>query len=496
MNREQRFLSFPKERISSRRALISGRGTEESGRIMDIVAKFRETVRQRRLIEAGDHILLAYSAGADSTALLALLLELQKNLPFRLSLAHFNHGLRKNAVKDEEFALAAARERGLPLYAGGADVAAQARERRLAVEEAGRLLRYEFLRKIAGKVGANKIATAHTMTDQAETFLLRLLRGSGPRGLGGIFPAVEGLVIRPLIDVERKEIDRYLKTKKLAFRIDESNLDKRFLRNRVRLNLIPYLEKHFEPGIVRLLARTAEILRQEDHLLDRELDPLAQKAIVGEGIGARLEVKSLSSLHPALARRLVRRYFSLVKGDLRRITFQDVETILDLGEGKDFTLREGIVLRREAGWVVRKSGGKDSASSGPSRPYLWDGMGSLEIEETGFTFAGQILTKEKAAGIPYDDGQRALVDYDLIEIPLRVRRRAEGDRYRPAGAPGRQRLKEVLRAKRIPVSKRNALPVFLSGEEIVWVVGAPVAEKFKVTEKTRRVLRIERTARN
>jgi len=517
---------------------------------MGILDKFKETLRRYRLIRAGDHVLLAFSGGADSTALLALLLELQKESFFQLSLAHFNHLLRKNAVHDEEFVLDMARRFALPFYAGREDVGAYAKKNNRSVEEAGRLLRYEFLKRTAAKIGANKIATAHTMTDQAETFIMRLLRGSGSRGLGGIYPAVDGLIIRPLIGIERSEIERFLKRMKLPFRRDESNRDKRYLRNKIRLVLMPYLRKYFEPGIVPLLARTAEILREEDDFVEKAVvreekriltdiktgSPLKtaagkylrkmdangfsadrEAAASESGEAGRATMRGLSSpenelaldaqalgrLHPALARRLVRNFIVFHKGDLRRISFKDIETILDLSEGKVFPVKKGLVLRRAGGLIIRVpdgtgGGGNSSISSSrPVRPgfdhvYLWDGAGEIDIPEAGIRLRGRRISKKKAASIPFDDGVRAFVDVDKVKFPLLIRGRAEGDRYRSIGSPGRKKLKEILRQRRVPVWQRDALPVFLSADEIVWVPGCPVGEAFKVGIETKKVLLIER----
>jgi tRNA(Ile)-lysidine synthase len=517
---------------------------------MSIFSKFRETVRRHGLIGAGDHVLLAYSGGADSTALLVLLLELQKKMPFQLSLAHFNHRLRENAVKDEEFALGMAGKFTLPLYAGSEDVGAYARENKLSVEEAGRLLRYEFLKKTAAKIGAGKIATAHTMTDQAETFLMRLLRGSGPRGLGGIFPVVEGKIIRPLIGIERPEIERFLGRKKMPFRTDESNRDRRYLRNKIRLGLIPYLKKNLAAGVVPILARTAAILREEDDFIEkaavreekgvfRGLQPLPsvrkasgksirnfrendfsagrESAAASAGKAGRtgmmtafsyedkpaLDAKVLFRLHPALARRVVRNYLAIHKGDLRRISFKDIETVLNLAEGKEFTVKKGLVLRREGGLIVRVidetgDGGISSTSSSRQvRPkldhvYLWDGAGELDISGAGWRFKAELISKKKAAAVPFDDNIRVIVDADKIKFPFLVRRRAEGDRYQPIGSPGRKKLKDIFRERRIPIAERNAWPVFFSGDEIVWVPGCPVGEAFKVRAETRRILVVEK----
>jgi tRNA(Ile)-lysidine synthase len=261
-----------------------------------ILERIKKTIQEYQLLEKKDKILIAYSGGVDSTALLSMLLELRDEWSFGLFLGHFNHKLRHTADEDEQFVRRMAKKYSLPLYVGSKDVSSYARIKKLNIEEAGRELRYDFLKKTALKIGGAKIATGHNMTDQAETFLMRLMRGSGLRGLAGIFPLVEGIVVRPLIQVERQDIEAYLKEKGIEFRIDESNLDRRFLRNRIRMDLIPYIKKNFEPEIVPSLGRIASIIREEDSFLEKIAQEKTKRAVSKKNNRISLEVKPLSSL--------------------------------------------------------------------------------------------------------------------------------------------------------------------------------------------------------
>ena len=184
-----------------------------------LLEKVKKTIRDHGLFLEEDKILIAYSGGVDSTALLHLLLELQKEWPVELFLGHFNHTLRQSAEEDERFVREAARKLSLPLFVGRGNVRARAKAMKQNIEETGRQLRYEFLSQKAEEIGGAKIATGHTLTDQAETLLMRLMRGSGLRGLAGIYPVVDGKLVRPLLEVERKDIEAYLKKKKIVFRM-------------------------------------------------------------------------------------------------------------------------------------------------------------------------------------------------------------------------------------------------------------------------------------
>jgi tRNA(Ile)-lysidine synthase len=453
-----------------------------------ILDRVKKTIQEYKLLEKKDKILVAYSGGVDSTGLLNLLLELRQEWSFELFLGHFNHKLRHASDKDEQFVRGMAKKYSLPLFVGSKDVRSYARAKKLNIEEVGREFRYDFLKKTAHKIDGAKIATGHTLTDQAETFLMRLMRGSGLRGLGSIFPLVEGTIVRPLIQVERQDIEAYLKEKGIEFRVDESNLDRRFLRNKIRLDLIPYIEQNFEPEIVSSLGRIASIIREEDSLLEKIAEEKAKRAISKKKNRITLEVKPLSSLPRAMARRVVRDFISELKGNLRAISFEDVESVLSMKERKEFPLRKGHVLRREKDQIFLK--GKIPPKI--RYEYRWEGKEPLEIKELKLKFEGKKIKRGKSPPADFDDQTRAYLDLGKLKFPLLVRNRRDGDRYQPTGAPGQKKLKEIMRAKGVPLSDRERRPIFLSGDEIVWVLGLPVSEKFKVEKGTSDIFAIKK----
>ena len=453
------------------------------GKMEDILDKVKKTIQEYNLFERKEKILIAYSGGVDSTGLLNLLMELQEEWHFELFLGHFNHRLRLSADEDEQFVRNTAREYSLPLFVDSRDVRSYAMSRRLNLEEAGRILRYDFLKKTAFKIDGAKIATGHTMTDQAETFLMRIMRGSGLRGLASIFPVVEGMIIRPLIRIEREEIEVYLKKEGKGFRVDESNFDRRFLRNRIRLMLVPCIKENFEPKIIPHIGKLVSILQEEEALLEKMAKEEAQKAILQNASQFQLDLKFVSSLPLGLARRVVRDFVLKSRGNLRGISFEDVESILRLDEGKERQLKKDLVLRRENDLVFLKR-------EAPPRikfKYLWSGEKPLEIREVGLRFDGQKRKSEDSLSLDFNDDRIAFLDWEKLKFPLLVRNRKEGDRYQPLGAPGKKKLKEIMRAKGIPLQERVKRPVILSGEEIVWVLGLSVSEKFKVSNKTEEV---------
>lgn len=447
-----------------------------------VLETVEETITRYDLLKKKDNVLLAFSGGLDSTGLLAVFLELRDEWLLGLYLGHFNHRLRPGADHDEQFVKKVAQEHSLPLFVGAEDVRTYAGRKGINLEEAGRILRYDFLTRTARKIGGAKIATGHTLNDQAETFFLRLMRGSGLKGLGSIYPVIEGQIIRPLLAVERKDMEEFVQGKGFTYRDDESNLDRNFARNKVRLDLIPFIQHNFDPKILQRIGKTVAILQEEDALLDTLSSRKSRSAISSDGDILCLDLGVLKTLPRGLARRIVREFIRRLKGDLRRISFEYVESVLNMEKGKSLTLPEELVLVRKGDHVFqrRESPGKMMYL------YEWDGSDPLVIEELNLVVEAK--RTERPPSFVFDDESRAYLDGDLAAFPLKVRSRQEGDRYRPLGAPGRKKLKEIMRAKPIPLEERDKRPVFLSGDEIVWVLGLPVAEKYRVHEKTKKVL--------
>ncbi len=457
---------------------------------------FKAAVIERRMIRPGDRVVAACSGGPDSLALVRLLALLGRDLPLGVTVAHFNHMMRAAAKEDEAFVRAVCRRWRLPVVVGRRNVRLYAKRHKLNIEEAARVLRYEFLRRTARRVGAARIATGHTMNDQAETLLMHLMRGTGPAGLAGIEAVAAGKpfpVIRPLLGVARADIELFLKAEGIPFRKDESNLDCRFLRNRIRNDLLPLLERDYEPRIVEHLGRLAGLVRDEEEFVSGIVGKLAEPFILRQGKDIALDAKTLALVPHGAARRIVREFLRELKGDLRTFTFDDVEAVLALREGKEKTIKKGLTLRRERGRIARKK----MAPASPGE-VVWDGKGELSIQPAGLRFRGRIMAAGEQRGdfvlrgLRPDNTGRAVFDFAKLRFPLTVRSRRPGDRYRPLGAPGRKKLKEILRARGIGLSDRNSLPVFLSGARIIWAPGLPVAEEFKVRERTRSCFIIER----
>lgn len=454
-----------------------------------IYKRFRKTVTRLRLIEPGDKVLVAFSGGQDSMALLELLLELRRDVPIGIVVAHFNHKLRPGAGEDEAFAKAAARKRRLPVVTGSRNVRLYAKRHRTNLEEAARELRYGFLRKAARRVGATKIATGHTLTDQAETVLMRIVRGTGVQGLGGITPGPDGMIIRPLLEVERAETEAFLLQRGIPFRTDETNLDRRILRNRIRLETLPAFAR-VDPSVARHLGRLAALARDEEELLGKVTATAWQELARRDGDDFSLDAAAVGELPRALARRVVRKFLSGLPGGLRGVSFEEVEDILALKDGKEKTLGKRRVMRREAGRLSLKRPGARAPKE--SFETLWDGEGTIKLPGAFGRFKATAIGRKGGRFPVFNDRKRVFLNAASLEFSLIVRSRLPGDKYRPLGAPGTKKLKEILRAKGIPLAERDRLPVFLSGDKIVWVPGLPVSEYHKVKPRTSKVFLIQK----
>jgi tRNA(Ile)-lysidine synthase len=378
-------------------------------------------------------------------------------------------------------------------------------------EARGRALRREFLLETARQIGARRVALGHTLDDQAESFLLRLLRGSGARGLGGTYPVVDGIIVRPLLEIRRRDLLAWLRERRLRYRVDETNRDPAHLRNRVRLRLLPLLEAQFNPAATEALAHAADLLREED----RHLNGLAEAAFRAlaepRRQGVFLPARGLAGQPLAIRRRVLRLAMAEARGDLRRLELRHVEQaqrLLDEPHGRrSFTLPGGTMVRRAidglvfgprgAGEAAGPGRGAEGAeAAGPPREALCPVPGEVAIDGFDLRLKASVVPRDAVgADLRSDDRGRAFLDADLLPGPLLIRPRRPGDRFVPLGAPGTRKVKAFLIDRKVPVEDRGRIPLVLSGDRIAWIVGHEIDDRFKVTAGTHRVLVLEREPR-
>ncbi|MEP6917788.1 MAG: tRNA lysidine(34) synthetase TilS [Acidobacteriota bacterium] len=467
---------------------------------MELALRVLAAIRRHALVPPGGGVIVALSGGPDSVALVHLLLELQGRRELSVAgLAHLNHRLRgADADADEAFCRAMAASLGLPIEVERADVGAVAREQGRSVEDAARVVRYAFLEAARARLAADVVATGHSLDDQAETFLLRLIRGSGPRGLAGIRPRA-GSVVRPLLEITRADLREYATERGFASREDASNTELSIPRNRVRHELIPYLEREFSPGIAAALAREAAIARDDEEFLEQRAIDLAGSNVltiinVDGAVPPVVEVDAvaLTSLHPALAARVARHALSLL-AEGRHIGFDHVERLLHFARGDDpaLSLPGQQAVRRGDTLVLGPA---------PSRARHKAQANSFRIPlsipgEVRLDAQGWAISAERAASLDWPGGPGAgrapsvAVAAAPLGLPLAIRSRRAGDRFRPLGMGHGKKLQDFMVDRKIPLDRRDSLPLVVdSHDRIVWVVGESVAEDFRVTEPAREVI--------
>ena len=430
-------------------------------------------LRQHALIKPGDRVGIAVSGGADSVALLRLLLELRDELGIIPSAVHFNHKLRGlESDADQQFVAELAADHHLELHLTSGDVNALAEEKHVSIETAARELRYGCFRQLLKNSRLNRIATGHTVDDQAETVLLRIARGAGTRGLAGIYPRFsvpgsqfsdECSVVRPLLSIRHKELETYLCGLGQPWREDLSNRDLRHSRNRVRHRILPRLERDLNPSIRETLAETAEIARAEEEYWQTQIAGILPSAWPESNV---LQVSALVTQPLALTRRIVRA--GAEKLGLR-LEFPQIEQVLCLVSGQ----KGAIVLPN--GWVVVRTGNEVSferaaSNASPDYEYPLIVPGRTELLQAGTVLETMLLS----AASGYNPDQ--LLDPSLSQQQLRVRNWRAGDRFWPAHTKEPKKIKELLQKRHVTGSQRKLWPVVLRGEEIVWVRGFPCPE--------------------
>ena len=451
--------------------------------------KIKHAISRHRMISEGDSVIVAVSGGPDSVCLLHILHELMDELHIHLVVAHFDHGLRP-AEDDSETAFVRALAESLKLPFETARGRLLTKKTRGSREEVARNARYAFLERVRKKHNAQKIASGHNLNDQAETILMRLLRGSGPSGLTGIPPCRDGSIIRPLIEINRSEIENYLKAKKLASVMDSSNLNTDYLRNKIRLEIMPLLEEH-QPQLARLLGQTAEILRDEDGYLDRITEAWLNRNVEQSPHHTlKIPITSFVSLPVALRRRVIRNVIERVKKDLRRISWDHIEAIQRLAEAEKCQATQNLPMRL----TVKRAYDHLIFSASVKRKlrpfhHTLDGLGKYDLIEIGRRLSIEEIMNRKGLRLR-GSKWTIFLDAEKLRFPLTLRSFKEGDRFIPFGMKGHKKLKDFFVDLKVPLEQRYSTPILCCDDQPLWVCGFRIDDRFKVTVGTKRVLKI------
>jgi tRNA(Ile)-lysidine synthase len=459
---------------------------------LDFIGKVRATAEKYGMLRAGDRVIVGVSGGVDSVVLLRALMILRGEYDLSFVVAHLDHGIRgEESLEEANFVRNLSRGLDLPFETEVADVPALAKRRRVTIQEAAREARYGFYEEVREKHNGQKVALGQTADDQAETILMRVIRGAGLRGLKGIPPVREGGYIRPLIETTREEVERFAAREGLSFITDSSNVKDIYLRNKVRHDLIPHLERGYNPNIRAGLNRMGSILSREDDYLDRKAEEATTTLIRGNGTELSLEIPRLKSFHEAIWFRLIQKMLARVLGgDLRRIETVHLDGVFRLlahgAPNKVLCLPQGIYAEKRYKELFIRRGKPPVASP---LEYIVHVPGITVLEGLG-----KLATRvERVAGkVPVDVGPKlAYLDDDKLIHPLTLRTFEEGDRFVPLGMKVPKKLKDFFIDSKVPKALRRRIPLLVSGDKIVWVVGYRIGEYFKITEGSRRALRAE-----
>lgn len=449
-----------------------------------ILNKFKETIESFGMLERKEKIVVGVSGGSDSVALLHLLNEFEE-LKLDLVVVHVNHKLRdEESERDEQFVRAVADELHLKFEYKEVDTKKFKEINKLSLEDAARRLRYTFFKDILEKYSANKIATAHTLDDQVETVLIRLMRGSGSLGLSAIRP-VSGNIIRPLISIKKSEIKEYLVSKNISWIEDSSNTSNIFLRNRIRKELIPLIED-ISPSTSEIIARSAEVLALESDFILNEVEKMYDSVISNSTIGLIGNVNKYLELPQALRFGILRKAISEIKGNINSISYDHLfsinRVIESCGASGQIDLPENHVFSK--GYEVFCVSKRD----------VFEREYKLSLSGLG----NWRLSKDVEVEIDFTNdtslwGQNNVGYFSMKKVgfPIKVKSYRDGDRFVPLGMNNFKKVKDFFIDEKVPLFLRNKVPVFTSGDEIIWLGGLRIDNRFKANETDDEFLRIK-----
>ncbi len=456
-----------------------------------MIDKVIRYIRDNKMFNKGDKVVVGVSGGPDSICLIHVLHTLKDKLGIQLMAAHVNHCLRgEEADKDEEYVKKICKNMGIECFVKKIDVHKVSLERSISCETAGREVRYEFFKDILKKINGQKVAVAHNANDQAETVLMRVMRGSGLEGLSGIRAVRDNVYVRPILHISRKEIEDYCEANKLHPRIDKTNLENIFTRNKIRLELIPYIEKNFNKDIIDGLNRLVDTIRKDNDYINSIAWGKYRKYCKNNK-GEVIIYKDAFNEDEAILTRIIRNAFNELKGDLRnfeRVHVYDIINIQRHSTGKIVMLPNNIEALNNYGDIhvyVRKN-----KKVGNKEEYNLIVDCENSINKIGLSISLKLIKNN----IHKDLEKNNLIkyfDYDKMNGDIKLRYRRNGDKFTPLGMRGSKKLKDLFIDLKIPQNERESIPLICFGEEIAWVVGYRISNKFKIDEHTQNILQIK-----
>ena len=488
-------------KIGNRNLTCVNRGTYVQ---KSVESKVFEYCDKHHMLQKGDNVVLGVSGGADSVCLLFMLLSLKEKLELNLHVVHVNHGIRTEAKADADYVATLCKEKELPFYLFETDISTLAGERGCSMEEAGRQYRYEAFGQVMKEQKCQKIAVAHNCNDRAETMLFHLFRGTGLTGLAGIRPVREQ-IIRPLLCLERGEIEEYLREQKISYRHDSTNDSDDYTRNKIRHHILPYAEQEIVQGSVANMSRAADILVETENYIEGQLEKLRLHCVVyesGEICRYRIDRNMLQQEHGLMQKRLLLQLLKeLAPGhkDIAAVHVEDVCGLLNSEGNGEIHLPYGIRARNQYQELILEAGALKSRDKGFGPiSLLPEDIGEEELEiPLGYgrrMYLKRINCEENSINlkdIPQNQYTKWF-DYDKIIGCLMIRIRKEGDYFtiRSGEVLQHKKVKDYMIAEKIPKKRREEIPMLVEGAHVLWLVGYRISEYYKVEKETRQILQV------
>jgi tRNA(Ile)-lysidine synthase len=452
--------------------------------MVDIITRVEEAIIKRHLLENEDRVLVALSGGPDSMALLHILTVLKVKFGIELSAAYLDHSIRKESVREREFCRQICHDLKIKFYSRRVNIPVLARKGRLSLEEAGRVARYAYFESLAKKHKLTKIATGHTLDDNVETVIFNITRGCGLDGLTGI-PRIRGMIIRPLLDLEKSELKKWLEAQGIRFKYDKSNRALIYSRNRIRVKIMPELEK-INPAVKRNIARLAEIVSEELEFSTGKTVSVYMDTMVESGKGKIvLDLGKLVLYDKSLKKKALKeaiRNLCGYTGNLSARTISRALSVVEGKSGKKAPLGQGVVIENSQGRIAILKETLRPVRTRlriPGRTELSMGRGYIDA---------RVIERNEIGG--FDSKNRnVFLDFGKMKY-ITARFWRKGDKIRPLGMKGHKRLSDIFIDRKIPEFEREMVPLVFSGNELAWVVGLMISDDFKITDNTQKALNL------
>lgn len=436
---------------------------------MNIINRVKTDILKDCLIDRGDRVLVALSGGSDSVALLHILSLLSKDMGFELSAAHVNHMIRSEADSDEEFVKKLCDDMGIECYIKRMDIISYAREKSMSTELAGREIRYRFFDELKGKYAINKIATAHNKNDSAESILLHLIRGCGIGGLSGIPRIRDGYIIRPILSLTKNEIESYCQNNGLCFVVDKTNFETDYARNKVRLELIPLIQRELNSGFIHTITSNSVLFSETEAFLDKLACSVYDTA-VHEGVA---DVDFLMKNDKVIVRLVIQKMYSEFSKSDDKLSYKFTDAVIDLIANGKKSKMVNLPLQISAKYEHNKLFFEKTKKKNCEFDYPIEENRELYIEECCCSFLLKKETEKKK-----NTDQRLYFYLDGVN-GLRIRNRRIGDVFKPMGMEGTKKLSDLFCDMKIPSAQREKIPIFVQNNEIIWVVGKRPDRRFQ-----------------